>query len=116
MPTASGGTVVDGTYVLTSSTYYGTLCTPTQDRDTWLICGSTWQTTQEHGGGGAPVVDSYNLNVVPNGTNLELTVLCGLSQMTMLTYPYDATPTSLTLYAGGGSTSDSGRVDVFTRK
>ena len=118
MPTASGGAPVDGTYVLTSSTFFGSPCTPGggQDRDTWLVCGSTWQTAQEHLGQGGPVsFNAYNLNVTPSGTSLQLDVLCGLPQMTTLSYPYDATPTSLTLYVGGGG-AGSGRVDVFTRQ
>jgi len=117
MPTASGGTILDGTYVLTSTTFYGTPCAPEQDRDTWLICGSTWQTAQEHTMTGSPTtIDTYNANAMSAGTTLQLTVLCGLPSMMTLNYPYDATPTSLTLYTGGGADPMSGRVDIFTRQ
>jgi hypothetical protein len=60
--------------------------------------------------------DTYNVNATNAGSSLQLTVLCGLPTMTMLTYPYDATPTSLSLYVGGGADPTSGRVDVFTRQ
>jgi hypothetical protein len=109
MPVPSGGTIVDGTYLLQSETFYGSPCsTPEQNRNTWLVCGSTWQTVQEHTPqGGSPQLSTFDLNVTHTGTNLQLQVLCGLPQMMTLNFPYDATPTTLTLYVS------SQQVDVY---
>ena len=116
MPVPTGGTIVDGTYVLASETYYGSPClSPEQDRNTWLVCGSTWQTVQEYTPqGGTATLNTYNLNVTGNGTTLQLQGLCGFTQTA--TFQYDATPTTLTLYVGGGTMPGQGRVDLYTRQ
>jgi len=42
-----GGATEDGTYVLVSSTFYGSGSLPEADRITWLVCGTAWATAQE---------------------------------------------------------------------
>jgi hypothetical protein len=117
VPTPIGGTIVDGTYVLTSSAFYGATCPmPEQDRDTWLVCGNNWQTAQElTAGTSPPALRSLNLVVTPaTTTGLSLQFTCGNALATVM-IGYDATPTTLTLYVGGGSAAGEGRVDTYTR-
>jgi hypothetical protein len=114
-PTPGGGTIVDGTYVLTSTAYYGTTCpAPEQDRDTWLVCGTNWQTAQEHTMGTmAPTSLSFDANVGPGEggpASLALQFTCGTSGIETIEFEYTATPTTLTLFPSAG------RVDVFTRQ
>lgn len=115
MPTPHGGTIADGTYLMTSATYYGMNCPqPEQDRNEWLVCGTTWQTVQESTATGAPKDNWFDLNVTATGTTLQLQGVCGFTQS--ISFPYDATPTTLTLYVGGSTTPGEGRVDVYTRQ
>ena len=116
MPIPPGGTIVDGTYVLAQETFYGAGCPQgEQDRNTWLVCGTTWQTAQEYTPVGSPVQDHwYNLNVNAVGTGLQVQGICGFTQN--LTFHYDATPTTLTLYVGGGTAPGTGRVDLYNKQ
>ena len=117
IPTATGGTIVNGTYLLTASAFYGTPCpTPENDRDTWLVCGTTWQTAQEHTmGTGMPTLDILDANVTPmGGPNLSLQFACGLPTIETVTFEYTATPTTLILFVGGGTAAGMGRVDTYT--
>ncbi len=114
-PTPAGGTIVDGTYLLTSTAYYGTPCpAPEQDRDTWLICGTNWQTSQEHTMGTmAPQLLSFDANVTPGdagAASLALQFTCGTPTIETILFEYTATPTTLTLFPSAG------RVDVFTKQ
>ena len=113
MPTPSGGTIVDGSYMLQAEVFYGASCPPAeQDRNTWLICGSTWQTVQELTPQGGPVQTHwYNFNVTHSGANLTLNGVCGFNSTAPI--QYDATPTTLTLYVGGGTGPGTGRVDRY---
>jgi hypothetical protein len=111
-PAPKGGTIADGIYVLTSSVSYGATCPmPEQDRDTWLLCGTNWQTAQEHTmGTDPPQATSYDLVVTPAGASqVALQITCG-GGLSSFTFGYDATPTTLTFYVGGG------RVDTYTRQ
>lgn len=115
MPTPKGGTIADGTYVMTAATYYGSTCpAPEQDRNKWLVCGTTWQTVQENNTNGTTTDHWYDLNVTSSGTMVQLQGVCGFTQS--ISFPYDATPTTLTLYVGGSTTPGEGRVDVYTRQ
>jgi hypothetical protein len=118
-PTPTGGAIADGTYVLTSSTYYGTCPQPEQDRITWSICGGTWQTAQEGTVNGSTMLKLYDAAVSPSGNTLNIQLTCGQAtgQMTMLTFGYDATPTTLTLFTWAPTTpTPNGRMDVFRRQ
>lgn len=115
LPMPKGGTIVDGTYVMTSAVYYGTNCPAAeQDRNKWLVCGSTWQTVQENDTNGTPMENWYNLNVTASGMTLQLQGVCGFTQS--LTFQYDATPNTISLFVGGSTTPGEGRVDVYTRQ
>lgn len=119
LPTPTGGTIVDGTYVLTASAFYGTPCpAPEQDRDVWLVCGTVWQTAQEHTmGTGAPMLYSFDANVTPaGGADLSLEFTCGAGMVETITFQYSATPTTLTLWVSGTDSTDMGRVDTYTRQ
>ncbi len=119
MPTPVGGTIVDGKYVLMSSAFYGTPCpAPEQDRDTWYVCGTNWQAVQENTlGTGMPMVHTYDANVTPTGTSsLSLQITCGTGMVETIMFQYDATPTTLTLYVGGGTGAGSGRVDTYMKQ
>jgi hypothetical protein len=114
MPVPVGGAIADGTYVLAQETFYGPGCpSGEQDRNTWLVCGATWQTAQEYTAPSGTVEDHfYNLNVSVAGTSLMVHGICGFTQD--LTFQYDATATTLTLYVGGGTGPGTGRVDLYT--
>jgi len=115
MPVATGGTIANGTYLLALSTFYGSPCPSSeQDRDTWLVCGSTWQHVQESTSAMGTTLNNYNFNVNPTGTSLQLQGVCGFTQMA--TIQYDATPTTLTLFVGGGAGAGTGRVDVYNKQ
>jgi hypothetical protein len=117
IPTAEGGTIVNGTYLLTASAFYGTPCpTPENDRDTWLVCGTTWQTAQEYTVGTTmPTLNFLDANVTPmGGPNLSLQFACGLPMIETVTFQYTATPTTLILFVGGGMSAGMGRVDTYT--
>ena len=49
LPTGAGGTIVDGTYVLTGATYYGGTCLTTPTSGTLAIAGGCWQEVSDSG-------------------------------------------------------------------
>jgi hypothetical protein len=114
-PTPAGGTIANGTYVLTSSTYYGTCPTPEQDRITWSICGGTWQTAQESTvPNGTTMLRTYDAAVMASGNSLSIRLTCG--GMQTLTFGYDASPTMLTLFTWAPTSPANGRMDVFMKQ
>jgi hypothetical protein len=115
LPAPTGGTIVDGTYTMTSATFYGPDCPATeQDQNTWLVCGSTWQTVQvSNTEGQGTTVNTFDLNVLKSGSSLRLQVTCGGSNE-MLIFPYSATATTLSLYISQGASAGTGRIDVYT--
>jgi hypothetical protein len=117
VPAPTGGTIVDGVYVMTSSTYYaggGACQSPEVDGVTWLVCGTSWQIAQAVTQGGLPAqILVANATVIPTGSNLDITLTCGAPSNTF-TFGYDATPTTLRLHTGG--TAATGRIDTFTRQ
>lgn len=118
LPTPAGGTILDGTYVLTASAFYGTPCpSPEQDRDIWYVCGTTWQAVQELTAGTAPaVVYTYDATITPTGdSSFALNVTCPSGVMGV-SRQYTATPTTLTLFVGEGMAAGTGRVDIYTRQ
>src|SRR5258708_2748006 len=50
VPTAEGGAIQDGTYVLETTTLYGAACSTQTARITWVICGPGWSTVQDVSG------------------------------------------------------------------
>jgi hypothetical protein len=118
-PSPSGGDIVDGTYVLEASHFYGGCPTPGEvDRIVWFICGTSWATVQEatQPATGIPTVlrldGSANVTAAP--PMVDVALVCAPPGTPGGRFGYDATPTSLTLYVyayGGGSV----RVDRFSR-
>jgi len=117
VPAPTGGTIADGHYVMTSSTYSaggGACPTPENDGVTWLICGSQWEIAQTTAVSGQPPSTLVaNATVVPTGADLAITLTCGITTAP-ITFGYDATPTTLRLHINGSA--PNGRIDVFTRQ
>jgi hypothetical protein len=103
----------DGAYVLVAATYYGPCPAAEQDRFSWLVCGSSWQTVEDFTTAGTTTTRQGNVSITATGTSLNAQFTCGATGS--VTYGYDATPTTLTLYVPdpGGTT---GRVDTYTRQ
>lgn len=102
-PTPAGGTIVEGTYVLASSTFYGGCpFAGEQDRITWNICGDAWGTVQEITlANSGPVTSTFDLSVARQPNSLVLTPTCGPQNTSQTTFGYTATPTTLTFFVGG---------------
>jgi hypothetical protein len=79
-PQAQGGTVEDGTYVLSAVTHYGT-CPPTADMasTTWVICGDHWDVAQLSPVPDAALTPIVRLNFLASiqGTTIDFTLACG---------------------------------------
>jgi len=105
--------ITDGTYILVSSTFYGTCQGPEQDRSTWQICGNDWETIQESTLSGATTHQDMSTMATPAGAGVMLRVTCGNQQSVV--FGYDASPTMLRLYTGG-TTPTMGRVDTFMKQ
>lgn len=114
-PAPTGGVVVDGTYVLASSRFHGPCAAPESDRIAWVACGSRWSTIQESTVGGITTTQHIDGDVVTRGTLLELMPTCGRPDVSRVTFDFDATPTTLTLYVHGFG-AGTVRVDVFVRQ
>ena len=71
--------------------------------------GSAWQTAQEATISGQPTTHTtFDLTVTQSATMLQMQITCGATPSTV-TFGYDATPTSFSLYL------TSGRVDVYDK-
>lgn len=99
-PSPSGGTIVDGTYVLASSRYYGGCPTTELDRIVWNVCSSSWATVQEvtmSNGVQVKTIDA-TADVNPSNATVGLTLTCAPNATPDARFGYDATPVRLTLY------------------
>jgi hypothetical protein len=110
-PTATGGTIVDGRYVLTTRVDYyttGSCQMAAPDMVDWVICGSQWETASVGTG------DDYNLdfNATVQAPNLTLEQTCSTAG-SMEHWAYDATPTSLVFYVPQGNGT---LVDTFAKQ
>jgi hypothetical protein len=76
------------------------------------VCGTNWQTAQELTQNGSTTLHTYNFNATQSGMGVQLQGLCGFTQT--VPFQFDATPTTLTLYVGGGTGPGTGRVDLYT--
>ncbi len=115
-PTATGGVVTDGHYVLTSQTFYGWTSSgcPQPEAIDWLICGSQWefaslQTIGGDSGGGGTGYGNYD--VTEGATTLTFDETCVGSST--FAKSYTATGATLTIYTP--QTTSIIEVDTFTR-
>jgi hypothetical protein len=112
-PTPHGGTIVDGTYVLESATYYGVCPSApnvTQDRVTWVLCGDQWQSTQIIG----TMKSSFNVVAGPGDAgdaSIVITETCPVA--TALGRSYDVTPGRLAFFFPNGASIE---VDTYVRQ
>jgi hypothetical protein len=89
-PAMTGGTIVDGTYVLTSQVNYaGATLGSGALKQTFVITGNTVQVVQS--GMGGPDEHSTIIQI-PSGNQLTFTYSCPTART--LTVPYTATPTT----------------------
>jgi hypothetical protein len=119
VPAPIGGVIRDGTYVMVSSTYYsngGTCAAAEVDETMWRVCGTSWQTAQTSTvTGQTPYTLIGNMTAIPVGTNLTLTVTCGITPVPPpFSFGYDAVGNALRLHING--TAVAGRVDTFQRQ
>lgn len=109
----SGGTVVDGSYDMVSSRFFGP-CTQDQERIVWNVCGNSWATAEEYTTSGATASKSVNGTVQYGQTEVDFAPLCPYSDPAAR-FGYDATPTTLTLYIYGYGPGTV-RIDSFARQ
>jgi hypothetical protein len=117
MPTGTGGTIVDGTYVLTSSLQYGQSCTtPLPVAETLTIAGDCIQLVL-----GNILSGTFSGRLATQGNTIMTTVTCqhldadGAVFVMDTMKTYTATGTSITLFTVN-TTDGSGDVAVFTRR
>jgi hypothetical protein len=105
---ATGGTIADGTYVLTQSLFFGTCSSSTLD-ETLLVSGGTVQSVAVDANG-VVIRKSVTTTVAGSGTALVEAQTCppGL----IVTVGFSATPTTLTIYLVNALGT---RVSIFTR-
>ena len=106
-PAAAGGTIVDGTYVLTASRFYGA-CSTEPLAETLVVAQGTVQSVAT-GADASAIRASVSYQLAANGTTLAETQTCPARVQT--TIRFSATPTTLTIYLG---TLLSARVSTFT--
>jgi hypothetical protein len=108
-PTAVGGKIADGHYVLTGIDYYNfnTTCPTELEKIDWVICGNQWETVQVSGNNTSH--DNITANVM--SPKLALSVTC--PNMQTVNWTYDVTMSGLVFYlpAQNGST----RASTYTK-
>jgi len=110
LPTPMGGTIADGTYVLTRSEVYPPLTAdpPGHLKETLRIAGTVLDiavTSDDFPNG-----FTARANFGASGTELSLVYLCGPGANSSFTVGYTATATELVLM------SDTGTVSTFTKR
>jgi hypothetical protein len=99
-PSPAGGTIVDGTYVLVASRFFGGCPIDETDRIVWQVCGSAWATVQEVMAPNEMDVKTIDAtaDVEPGNATVGFTLTCAPNGTPNVRFGYDATPASLTLY------------------
>jgi hypothetical protein len=96
-PELTGGTIVDGTYVLTMGVSYASFAEPSQ-RATLRISGDSLEWAWQKSAG---TIARTNYRFVVKGNTLDMTLTCGDSASGTLSF--QATPTTLVLAFGADS-------------
>lgn len=102
-PTPTGGTIDDGTYVLTSYELWSTGVQPYTHRETLVVHGTTFERIQEHSALG---VSTATGTLEVSGTDVTLTADCPVAMSE--THRFIASGTTLVLL-------QSGTIRTFTR-
>jgi hypothetical protein len=121
LPTGQGGTIVDGTYVLTAQTYYNRSTCPTEALSETISFGGGCLDVAS----GAPFPATASGSFTVSGATLTLTQTCihlDVDGATLTknspTNTFTATPTTYTIFShnspDGGAPSDT--VTVFTKQ
>lgn len=104
LPVGTGGTIADGTYVLTSQTYYGsTTCPNGQLSATLVIAGDCWEESVSAGTSSGPVAFTATFTVVVQGNQVTRTSTCLSAGLTA------SSPSSSSTFTASG-----GMLMVFT--
>jgi hypothetical protein len=121
IPTGTGGTIVDGTYTLTSQTYYGsTTCSSTPVSATLEIAGACVQEVTS-----TPIPATASASHTVAGATITRTVTCldlgvdaGPLSLDSTTDTFTATPTTFTIFIknSGTSSSNPDRVETFQKR
>jgi hypothetical protein len=106
-PAATGGALVDGTYVLTESHFFGA-CSQTQLAQTLVVSQGTVQSIAT--AAGSVIQDSVTFTIGAGATTLVETETCPAHVVTSV--PFTATPTTLTIFLSNALAT---RVSTFTR-
>jgi hypothetical protein len=118
MPAGTGGTIIDGTYVLTSQTYYqDTACSKVPLSETIAIAGDCIQIVF-----GDLFSGTLSGTVTPDGNRFTSTLTCehldldgAVDTMDEQTKTYTATATTFTIFSAS-TTAGQSDVAVFTRR
>jgi hypothetical protein len=113
VPEMTGGTIVDGTYVMTAAVNYGGTVTPytvVGSSFTLVIAGNTLEFVASYEGG--PDVHS-TMQQAPSGIQLNATLTCGTG---LTDGTYTATPTSLIVRPTRDPAQEDYHVVTFTKQ
>jgi len=121
IPAGTGGTILDGTYELTSQTYYNSNCSQIAVAETVVFSGNCLELATsvpvQFTGSGTFTVAGANFMLTTNCVHVDVDGATTMSNPSR-TQTFTATPTSFTLFtnnsASGGTGSDT--VAVFTRR
>jgi hypothetical protein len=121
IPIGTGGTIVDGTYTLTSQTYYGATTCPSELVNATLeIAGGCIQEVSS-----APIPVTVSTASTVAGTTITKTVTCialgidaGPLSADFSTDTFTATPTTFTIFIKNSSTSSANpdRVETYQKR
>ena len=122
IPTGRGGTIVDGTYTLTSQTYYGsTTCSSTPVNATLEIAGGCVQEVSS-----TPLSVTVSTTHTVAGATITRTVTCidlvgvdaGPLSLDFATDTFTATATTFTIFIknSGTSSPNSDRVETYQKR